>query len=81
MNQFVLPTWQSGDVKLENGLSSGSSIEGDVMLYLDLRDGTAAWGTVCYLVTSTSATANVICRQLGYSKALHPSTAIKAKWR
>ena len=81
MNPFVLPTWQSGDVKLENG---SSPADGFVKLYLDLRDGTAAWGTVCEPVNNYAATANVICRQLGYiGVATNPSiaTATKAKWR
>ena len=73
---FVVPAWQSGDVKLENG---SSPADGVVKLYLDLRDGTVGWGTVCYQVISNKAE-NVICKQLGYVGAV-PHAAAKAKRR
>ena len=76
-SKFVEPTWQSGDVKLVNS-SSSEPTEGYVLLYMDLRNGTADWGTVCDQVIS-SASDDVICRQLGYFGA--EQTAAKAKRR
>ncbi|KAL5497536.1 hypothetical protein EMCRGX_G014022 [Ephydatia muelleri] len=61
-NNYLVPQWQSGDVRLVNGTSPSNGV---VQLYLDLKNGIAGWASVCNQVAKALSAA-VICRQLGY---------------
>lgn len=71
-SNYLTPQWQSGDVRLVNGTSPSNGV---VQLYLDLKDGTAGWGTVCNQKAKLLS-AVTICRQLGYYVTNPPVPAL-----